>query len=141
MSAEEKTFVDTNVLLYAYDAEAGPKREVARSLVTELWNTRRGVVSTQVLQELYVNVTRKLGQPLERSAARELVRSYLAWPVHRVEPADVISAAELEDRHRLSFWDALIIVAAQRSVARRLVSEDLQAGRQIAGLSIQNPFA
>jgi predicted nucleic acid-binding protein len=98
-------------------------------------------VSTQVLQEFYVTVTRKVPKPLAKRAARAVVDTYRAWPVHRPEVDDVIAASELEERHQLSFWDALIIVSAQRSGARTLLSEDLQDGRRIGELIIVNPFA
>lgn len=135
-----RTFVDTNVLVYAYDADAGSKHEQAQSLLVELWESESGVVSTQVLQEFYVTVTRKLRKPLVKRRAREVVATYESWPVHRPGIDDIVAAAELEERHRLAFWDALIVVAAQRSGAERLLSEDLQDGRRIAGVSIANPF-
>lgn len=135
------TFVDTNVLVYAYDRDAGTRHETARSLVADLWRTRDGVLSTQVLQELYVTLTRKVGRPLRRRAARDVVRTYLAWPVHAVQPVDVLAASDLEQRHRLSFWDALIVVAAGRAGATRIVSADFQPGRRLAGVAVENPFA
>ncbi|MEX0925224.1 MAG: PIN domain-containing protein [Dehalococcoidia bacterium] len=141
MTADVTTFVDTNVLVYAYDLDAGGRHDTARALMADLWVTRRGVTSTQVLQEFYVTVTRKLAAPLGRAVARQIVETYLAWPIQTVDPADVLSASSLEEQHSLSFWDALIIVSAQHAGADRLLSEDLQAGRRIAGMSIENPFA
>jgi predicted nucleic acid-binding protein len=88
-----------------------------------------------------VTVTRKLPKPLSRRRAREVVTTYQAWPVHSPNVDDVVAASELEERHRLSFWDALVIVSAQQSRATTLLSEDLQDGRRIAGLTITNPFA
>ncbi len=137
----ELAFVDTNVLVYAYDADAGRRRDIAAELLAGLWKARTGALSTQVLQEFYVNVTRKLPKPLERAEAREIMATYQAWPVHGVSAADVIAGAELEEREQLSFCDALIIVSAKRVGATRLLSEDLQAGRHIAGVAIENPFA
>lgn len=93
-----------------------------------------------MLQELYVNLTRKLQKPMTRSRARAIVERYAAWPVHQVTPADILSASELEQRHSLAFWDALVVVAAQRSGAERLLSEDMQAGRSFGGVRIENPF-
>ena len=141
MSAELTTFVDTNILVYAYDLDAGPKHEVARSVVADLWRSRLGVLSTQVLQEFYVTVTRKLTNPLRRRTAREVVASYLSWRVQPVSAEDVLAASQLEERHRLSFWDALIVVSARNAGVERLVSEDLQPGRRIAGILVENPFA
>ena len=134
------TFVDTNVLVYAHDRRAHV-HERARLLVAELWREREGILSTQVLQELYVALTRKVQKPLRRTLAREVVRSYLAWPVRAIEPADVLAAAELEQRQRLSFWDALIVVAAREAGADRILSADFQPGRTIAGVAIENPFS
>lgn len=137
----ELTFVDTNVLLYAHDRSAGMKRDVAARLVADLWGSRRGVMSTQVLQEFYVNATRKLPHPLSASRTRDIISRYSTWPTHRVEPADVLAASVVEKQFRLSFWDALVIVAAGRLGAKLLVSEDMQDGRTIAGVCIKNPFA
>jgi predicted nucleic acid-binding protein len=139
--SDDRVFVDSNVLVYSYDADAGEKHATARSILTDLWESRTGAVSTQVLQEFYVTVTRKVPKPLAKRAARAVVDTYRAWPVHRPEVDDVIAASELEERHQLSFWDALIIVSAQRSGARTLLSEDLQDGRRIGELIIVNPFA
>jgi len=136
----DRTFVDTNILVYAYDADAGPKHERAQSLLIELWESESGVVSTQVLQEFYVTVTRKLPKPLPKRTAREVVTTYETWAVHRPGVHDLTAASELEERHRFSFWDALIVVSAQRSGADRLFSEDLQDGRRISGVHITNPF-
>ena len=136
----EVTFVDTNVLLYAHDRTAGARHEAARDLVAALWGTRRGALSTQVLQEFYVNATRKLPKPLPAARARAVVRRYANWQVHHIDPADIIAASELERRHRLSFWDALIVTAALRLGASVLATEDLQHGRELAGVRIVDPF-
>jgi predicted nucleic acid-binding protein len=137
---DELTFVDTNILLYAPDRSAGSKHEIAGRLVAQLWGTRSGVLSTQVLQEFYVNATRKLPKPVTGARARRMVARYAAWSVLRIEPTDIINASELEARHRLSFWDALIITSAARARARVLATEDLQHERMIAGVRIVNPF-
>lgn len=136
----EPTFVDTNVLVYAYDADAGPKHRSARSKVQALWQNESGLMSTQVLQEFYVSVTRKLSRPLPRRTAREVVATYRAWPVHRPDVDDIAAASELEERRQLSFWDALIIVSARRSGARSLLTEDLQDGQWFDGLEVVSPF-
>ena len=136
----ERVFVDTNILVYAYDADAGAKHDAARRVVRELWGSRSGSLSTQVLQEFYVTVTRKLPKPLSKRSARDVVSTYGAWPVHRPDVDDIVAASELEDRHRLAFWDALVVIAAQRSGATVLLSEDLQHGQRIIGLTIESPF-
>lgn len=135
------TFVDTNVLAYAYDRSETAKQPVARALLETLWRDRTGVVSTQVLQELYVVATRKFHPPMPRGAAREIVVLYATWPVVRVDVPLVLAASELEERHTLSFWDALVVEAARRSGAARLATEDLQPGRRLAGVMVENPFA
>jgi predicted nucleic acid-binding protein len=135
------TFVDTNVLAYAHDRSETARQPVARALLDTLWRDRAGVLSTQVLQELYVVATRKFDPPMPRGAARELVVLYASWPVVRVDVALVLAASELEERHTLSFWDALVLEAARRAGATRLVTEDLQPGRRIGGVTIENPFA
>lgn len=136
----EPTFVDTNVLVYAYDADAGAKRQAARSHLQTLWENESGLTSAQVLQEFYVTVTRKLSRPLPRRHAREVIATYRAWPVHRPDADDIVSASELEERHQLSFWDALIIVSARRSGASALLTEDLQDGQRFDGVEVVSPF-
>lgn len=137
---DEITFVDTNVLIYAYDRSAAEKQVAARLRVAGLWEARTGVLSTQILQEFYVNTTRKLLRPLSPLRARRIIARYATWPVHRVEPNDILWASELAQRSSLSFWNALVIVAAARLGAARLLTEDLQHGQTIAGVRIENPF-
>jgi predicted nucleic acid-binding protein len=93
-----------------------------------------------VLQEFYVNVTRKIPRVLPRSTARRLVRNYTSWQTETIESADVLSAFELEESERIRFLDALIVVAARKGGASRLLSEDFNAGQTIAGVTIENPF-
>lgn len=138
--AEELTFLDTNVLLYAHDRDAGERHERAVGVVTELWERGTGALSTQVLQEFYVSATRKLTQPLTRRDARELLSDYSTWRVHRISPQDVLDASMLEEQHILQFWDALIVTAAGRLGATALLSEDLQDGRRFGPLTIRDPF-
>ena len=134
-------FVDTNVLVHAYDRDAGAKHDVARALVEELWRSGTGALSVQVLQEFYVTVTRKMPSPLDGPAARALVEVYGAWPVHRPGAEDVAAASILEQRHRLSFWDAMIVRSATELGAALLWSEDLSAGGQYGDLVVRDPFA
>lgn len=141
MPADDRAFIDTNVLLYAYDASETEKQPVARALLETLWQERSGTVSTQVLQEFYVTATRKLPRPLTRDEAREIVDLYSAWPVVLIDPTLILGASRVEEEHQLSFWDALILEAARVAGAARLLTEDLQHGRIIEGLRIENPFA
>jgi predicted nucleic acid-binding protein len=140
MAGRQVTFVDTNVLAYAHDRSETARQPVARARLEALWRDRSGALSTQVLQELYVVATRKLARPMPRATARRLVALYAEWPVVEVDVPLILAASELEERHRLSFWDALIVEAARRAGAARLLSEDLQDGREIAGVLVTNPF-
>ena len=135
----DRTFVDTNVLIYAHDSDAKSKREVARHILAELWSSRTGVLSMQVLQEFYVNVTRKIAVPLPKSAAREIASSYAIWCIE-ITPAEILSAFQIEDQSRIGFWDALIVASAIKCGASRILSEDLNPGQMIAGVRIENPF-
>jgi len=136
----DKVFVDTNVLVYAHDVDAGERHSVASRLVAGLWETRSAVISTQVLQEFYVNATRKIPLPLPRAVARQIVRNYATWQTEIVGPLEIQSASELEEQHQLSFWDALIIAAAVKGGASRILTEDMSPGRIISGVRIESPF-
>jgi predicted nucleic acid-binding protein len=135
-----KAFVDTNILVYAHDRGAGAKFDRARQLIAELWEDRSGVLSTQVLQEFYINVRRKAARPISRHEARSVLEDYMTWDVVVNTGHSILSAVELERRHDLSFWDALIVQAAKESGADRLFSEDFQHGRRFGHLRVFNPF-
>jgi len=138
MSAE---FVDTNILLYAYDTDAGTRHDQARQLVSRLGRARSGVLSVQVLQEFYVNAVAKIAVPLTPEAAQERLRVLSRWTVHAPLAHDVIAAAQLATRYQLSFWDSMIVHSARESGCTVLWTEDLNAGQRIEGLEIRNPFA
>ena len=140
MAAGDLTFVDTNVLVSAHDRSETRKQPLAQMLLEGLWTSRTGSLSTQVLQEFYVVATRKLDPPMSRRAAREIVALYAAWPLVQVDLSLILAASQLQERHKLSFWDAVVVEAARRAGATRLVTEDLQGGRQIGGVLIENPF-
>lgn len=135
-----KQFVDTNILVYAHDASAGAKHRRARALVEELWRTRLGVVSTQVLQELCVNVRRKAGRPLGRKATRDLIADYLSWQVVVNTGESILEALELEDLYQISFRDALVVQAAQASGAEVLYSEGLSNRQTYGMVRVVNPL-
>ncbi len=135
-----RCFVDTNILVYAHDASAGPKHERARALIEQLWQSRAGVVSTQVLQELCVNVRRKAAHPLDSEETRELVADYLAWHVVVNDGDAILAALDIEQRHKVSFWDALVIHAAQAAGAEVLYSEDLSDGHRYGDVRVVNPL-
>jgi len=131
-------FCDTNILLYAHDTTAPPdKRARAQSVLESLWASRRGCLSTQVLQEFYVNVVRMTH---DAARARNIVQQYLQWPIIIVEPPDLLCAMKQSERYRLSFWDTLIVTAAQKAHASVLWTEDLNAGQWVGDVVIRNPF-
>ncbi len=135
----DRTFVDTNILIYAHDVDAKSKHEVAKRVLRELWGERNGVLSTQVLEEFYVNVTRKIPQPLSKGSARLVVSTYAIWCVETTH-AEISTAFRIEDEYRIGFWDALIVAAALKTGATRILSEDLNPGQMIAGIRIENPL-
>jgi predicted nucleic acid-binding protein len=136
-----RQFVDTNILIYAHDLDAGEKHETAARRIELLWETGLGIISIQVLQEFYVNLTRKISNPLPLAQARSLVESYSAWQVEVPEAPDILKASEIQERNLLSFWDALIVVSAINGGAELILSEDLNPGQLIDGVRIENPFS
>jgi predicted nucleic acid-binding protein len=136
----DKYFVDTNILMYAHDAAGGAKHERAKALVEELWRGRSGVVSTQIIQELVVNLRRKAAQPLGIKATRDIVTDYMSWHVVINDGKSVLDALELEERYQISFWDALVIQAARAAGARVLYSEDLSDGQMYGSVRVVNPL-
>ena len=137
----DRCFVDTNILVYAHDRSTGLKHERARLLIEELWNSGRGVLSTQVLQELCINLRRKSSRPLSVEETRRLVQDYLSWEVFVNTPASTIQALDLEVRYKISFWDALILQAAESSGVAILYSEDLATGQRYGSIRIVNPLS
>ena len=135
----ERVFIDTNVLLYADDLDADDKRKKAQEILHQVYVDGNGVISTQVLQEFFVAATRKLNVPPE--IARRKVELLARLDVVAILPVLILDAIDLHRLHSLSFWDALILRAAAASGCRRLLTEDLQSGRTIAGVQIENPFA
>jgi predicted nucleic acid-binding protein len=134
-----KTFIDSNVLIYAHDSQAGAKNEVAKAALRDLWAQGTGTLSMQVLQEFYVNVTRKIPSPIPKDSARGVVSAYLTWCVETT-PTEISVAFRVEDEAHIGFWDALIVASALKSGADRILSEDLNAGQRMIGILIENPF-
>lgn len=133
-------FIDTNILVYAYDKDEKSKNRIAKNILIDCWEKKSGVVSTQVLQEFYVTVTAKLSKKLSIDEASELITDFLSWPIEQVTPYDILDATTFQKRYKYSFWDSLIIVLAQKSGAEVLYSEDLQDGQKLGDLIIKNPF-
>jgi len=136
----DKYFLDTNILIYAHDRSAGLKYERARDLVERLWISGQGVLSTQVLQELCINLRRKIARPLPVEEVRRIIQDYLTWEIVVNTPGSVLQALEIELRYKTSFWDALVLQAAESSGAAVLYSEDLAAGQKYGPIHVINPL-
>ncbi|MDI6769279.1 MAG: PIN domain-containing protein [Anaerolineales bacterium] len=133
-------FVDSNILVYAYDLSQGEKHEQAKALLLSLWESGLGCVSIQVMQEFYVNVTRKSEFPLSQEQAAQVIHDFSDWKVHRPAITDVLSAIELHQRYQISFWDAMILQSARQSDCGIVWSEDLSDSEEYAGIKVVNPF-
>jgi len=136
----DRVFVDSTILVYAHDADSGPKHISAKRCLGDLWNAGTGCLSTQVLQEFYVNVTRKIKKPLSPSEARAVVRDFGLWVRSFLTAATVVRASEISETWSISFWDSMIVAAAEQDGASELLSEDLNSGHVIAGVRTRNPF-
>ncbi len=133
-----REFVDTNILIYAFDLTAGEKRDAATALLARIWSERAGCISLQVLQEFFVTATKKLGMPPKDAAVQ--IERLGKWTIHRAGLDDVLQAIDLHRSKRISFWDAMIVRSAMSLDCSMLWSEDLSHGRRLSGLTIQNPF-
>src|SRR5579863_7961091 len=138
--SDNRRFVDTNILLYAHDDSAGAKHVQARTLVEQLWASRNGCLSVQVLQEFFVNVTRKIAKPLNAETAKEIIADYSRWYLHDPGADDVLAAIGIHQRTGISFWDAMIVRSAAEIGCAVLFSEDLNAGQEYSGVRVENPF-
>ena len=135
-----RSFVDTNVLVYAHDSSAGEKHVQARNLIRDLWQSGEGCLSVQVLQEFFVNVTQKVARPLTPDEAASRIANLSVWHVHRPGPEDVLDAIRLQGRYQISFWDAMIVASAIQLGCERLWSEDLSAGHVYGTVRVVSPF-
>lgn len=135
-----KVFVDTNILVYAHDLDAGQKHQTARKSIETLWENRCGMLSTQVMQEFYITLTRKITRPVPGNTVRSILRNYLSWQTVVNDPGIIFLAGEIQEQNRISFWDALIVSAAFSGNAGIILSEDLHHEQLIQGIRIQNPF-
>jgi len=135
-----KVFIDTNVIVYAYDISAGEKHSKAVEIIKGLWDTGSGITSTQVLQEFFVNVTRKITKPLDAVTAKEIVKDFLKWKTVIVDGEIIMDAIDIHSAYKYSFWDSVIIASAINGGAGTLFSEDLSDKQTIKGIVIRNPF-
>jgi len=133
-------FVDTNVLIYSEDGRVPEKQAQALAWLRVLWQRRLGRLSTQVLNEFYTNVTRKIKPPMQPGDARAEVRRYQRWQPWAIDHPTVETAWSVESRFGFSYWDALIVASAQTLGCRYLLSEDLQHGQVVDSVQILNPF-
>ena len=137
----DKVFLDTNLLLYAYDAGSPVKRAVAVRILEDLWKSGNGILSIQILQEFFVNVTKKIPKPISVALGREIVEDFLKWRIVPVEGRTILRAIDLHGKQpKYAFWDSLVIQSAIEGGARWLLSEDLRDGQRIGDLTIRNPF-
>lgn len=133
-------FVDTNILVYAHDRSAGEKHEVARELISHLWETRQGCLSIQILQEFYVTVTRKVAQPVKPEEAAEIIRDLSYWRVFTPTAEDVLGAIDLQRHYQTSFWEAMVIHSAICLGCKTIWSEDLSDGQVYNDVRVKNPL-
>ncbi len=135
-----KVFVDTNILVYARDSSEAEKQVVAKQWMEHLWQQRAGRISYQCCNEYYVITTQRLKPGLSKQKARQDISALEAWQPIAVNQAVVENAWRIQDRYQFSWWDCLILSAAQVQGCRFLITEDLQHLQQIDELAILNPF-
>jgi len=141
MNADEgRQFVDTNIFVYAYDRGDGIKQSLARKLITDLWENRKGCVSIQVLQELYVTVTKKASTPLPPETTLKIISALGEWTHHVPDVGDIIEAVQFQQKYGISFWDAMIINSACKTGCSILWTEDLNSGQVYGNVTVYNPF-
>jgi len=136
-----REFVDTNVFVYAHDRSAGAKQAQARRLIDRLFASGTGCLSVQVLQEVFVTLTRKVPRPLDEAAAEAVIETLSSWRAFEPRVGSVFSAIGLERRLGIAFWDAMILHAAAELECEIVWSEDLKAGQAYDGVTVRNPFA
>jgi predicted nucleic acid-binding protein len=136
-----RQFVDTNILVYAHDLTAGDKHRQARALLEELWDSRDGCLSIQVLQEFFVTTTRKIPKPLKGSSAARIIADLARWHIHAPDARDVLAAIDIHQQTGASFWDAMILRSAKELGCQLLHSENLSADQVYAGVRVSNPFS
>jgi predicted nucleic acid-binding protein len=136
----DRAFVDTNILVYAHDSATGHKHLKANQLVRQLWKSGTAVLSTQVLQELCVNLQRKCAKVPSNEEIRSILKDYSGWLVVTHSAVSIIEAFEMQLRWKLSFWDALILQAAESAGCDVVFSEDFEPNRRFGNLRIVNPL-
>jgi len=140
-ASNEPQFLDTNILIYAFDISTGRKHEIAKALYKKLLIDNQGCTSLQILQEFFVSAVYKSPRKMGILEARTIIENLSAWPVHRPFACDILAAIDLGARYQISFWDALVIRSAQQSGCKILWSEDLGHEQEYDGVLVRNPFA
>jgi len=136
----ERQFIDTNVLLYAHDVTAGAKMGQAAKLIDDLWESGEGCLSLQVLQEFFVNITRKVAKPLPAFVVADIIEKLGTWTTHSPTTKDLLAAIDLHIRRKISLWDALVVRSASRLGCKTLWTENLKDGETYDGVRVRNPF-
>lgn len=134
----EKFFIDTNILIYTIDNHYPKKKRISRELIAELFESNFGIISTQVMQEFYYTAVNKLKS--DPKIIKELLKSFEDLEIVQISTAIIYSAIDCSTANNISFWDALIISAAESANCNQLFSEDLNNGQIINGVEIVNPF-
>lgn len=132
-------FVDTNVFVYCFDSANAAKLQAARQWRAELWRSRLGRISYQVLQEFYWTGTQKW--PLLRKEIQGEIRDLLDWHPLVINSHILEGSWEIQTKYKISFWDSLIVAAAKAASCRYLLTEDLQEGQEMDGVVVVNPFS
>lgn len=133
-------FVDTNIFIYAYDVSGAEKHQLALELVSELWDSGRGCLSIQVLQEFFVNLTMKIPHPLTSQETAQIIDDLGQWRLHKPELKSVMEAIHIQQRNNISFWDAMIVCSAKELGCKTIWTEDFNSGQLYEGIKVINPF-
>lgn len=134
-------FIDTCILLYAYDNSEPEKHSQAVALVADLWKSDRGALSIQVLQEFYVTITQKVANPLPPQEASEIIFDLGQWKLHRPKLDSILEAITIQQRYKISFWDAMIICSAKTLGCKIIWTEDLNNKQYYEDIQVLNPFS
>jgi predicted nucleic acid-binding protein len=136
----DRVFLDTNIIVYAYDISDKEKHDKAVELLETIWESGAGVISTQVLQEFFVTVTKKIASPLGVTITKEIINDLSKWDIIVNNVAVILNAINIQQEHKFSFWDSMIIASAVKGSAAALLSEDFSDGQIINGVEVRNPF-
>ena len=137
---DDKIFIDTNVLVYAFDISAGIKHKKAKEIVEHCWRLENGIISSQVLEEFFVCLNKKIPFPIDSIIVWQIIKDFLKWKTVAVDGDIILESINIHIKHKFSFWDSLIIASAVSGSANMIFSEDLSDNQTIEGVVIKNPF-